>query len=478
MNLISTFLDRARAVGQKVAIVSGSGETITYSDLARRSGRMAAGFRDRGVRRGDRVLVAMPVGIELYTAIAALWRLGAAIVFPEPAMGLAGVRNAAGIAQPRVLLTSGLYRVLPLIVPELRVATLRLDPALSGSGDPVEDVAADHPALISFTSGSTGRPKAIVRSHGFLAAQDAALHGLIAPGRDDETDLVAFPVFVIANLALGITSVLPNWRLSRPDTARVAAVARHAAVHRVTRALVPPSICETLAMAPSPIGLDAIFTGGGPVFPDLLERLAAAHPSTRIVSVYGSTEAEPIAHQAMGDIPAGLWAKMRSGGGLLAGRPVAAVKLRIVDDEIVVTGDHVNKGYLDGAGDAENKLRIDGEIWHRTGDAGSIDDEGLLWLRGRLSAAAGKLYPFDVEIAARSWPGVRRAALVPGTAPPVLAIEGSEAHAGAWREASKQLGVAPLVTHIPLDRRHRSKVDYTRLSQTVSRPQGRTLRRL
>ena len=56
-----------------------------------------------------------------------------------------------------------------------------------------------------------------MRSHGFLAAQNACVRELIAPQREDETDLVAFPVFVIANLAQGVTSVLPNWKLSRHD---------------------------------------------------------------------------------------------------------------------------------------------------------------------------------------------------------------------------------------------------------------------
>ena len=69
--------------------------------------------------------------------------------------------------------------------------TLSVDEEHSNA-DPVADVAADHPALISFTSGSTGAPKGIVRSHGFLAAQDACVRELIAPRRRDETDLVAF----------------------------------------------------------------------------------------------------------------------------------------------------------------------------------------------------------------------------------------------------------------------------------------------
>ena len=475
MNLISTFLEMARSAGQRVAIVSGAGEAIGFSELALRSGRLAATWRAKGVRQGDRVLVAMPVGIDLYTAIAALWRLGAVVVFPEPAMGAGGVRRAVEIAQPRALLTTGLYRLLPLLVPGLFNVALRLGMDLDATGDPLEDVSAEHPALISFTSGSTGRPKGIVRSHGFLAAQNAALHDLIAPRRDDETDLVAFPVFVIANLALGITSVLPNWRLSRHDQAGAVEIARHAAAHRVTRALLPPSICEVVAAGDGPLALDTLFTGGGPVFPDLLERLASRLPATRIVSVYGSTEAEPIAHQVMQDISAAQWAAMKRGSGLLAGRPIAGLGLKLLDGEIVVTGAHVNKSYLGGVGDTDNKLVIDGEVWHRTGDAGHRDAEGFLWLRGRLSGRAGNFYPFELETAARFWPGVRHAALVPSEIPPLLALEGNEPHRGAWRKAADALGTVNIVAvKIPLDRRHRSKVDYVKLRKRVGTKRAST----
>jgi acyl-CoA synthetase (AMP-forming)/AMP-acid ligase II len=212
-----------------------------------------------------------------------------------------------------------------------------------------------------------------------------------------------------------------------------------------------------------------IFTGGGPVFPDLLERLSMRLPKTDIVSVYGSTEAEPIAHQRAADISAGQWQAMREGKGLLAGRPIDRIGLRIIDDEIVVTGDHVNKGYLDGRGDAENKLRLDGDIWHRTGDAGRLGEDGSLWLRGRLSANAGGFYPFELEVAARSWPGVRRAALLPGSEPPILAIEGDEMETGSWQQRSQTLGGVRCVKvdRVPLDRRHASKVDYTKLATVL-----------
>ena len=51
--------------------------------------------------------------------------------------------------------------------------------------------------------------------------------------------------------------------------------------------------------------------------------------------------------------------------------------------EIVVSGPHVLGGYLHGRGDSETKFRVNGTVWHRTGDAGYFDDTGRLWLMGR-----------------------------------------------------------------------------------------------
>ncbi|HEY4201634.1 MAG TPA: AMP-binding protein [Devosiaceae bacterium] len=468
MNLIGNFLETARRYGDRLAIIAGNGESISFSDLARRSGAFARAWSEAGLQKGDRVLVAMPVSLDLYAAIAGLWRLGAVIVFPEPALGLAGVRHAVNLTQPRALLTSGAYGLLRYL-PQLWGVDLHLGLDGDKAGDALVDVVPDHGALISFTSGSTGLPKAIMRSHGFLAAQDAALDALIAPQRADETDLVAFPVFVIANLARGTTSVLPNWRLRKPDSARAENIVRLVGAHKITRALVPPFIGEVLAAAPA-LPLKTLLTGGGPVFPDLIERLTAVMPpEADIVSVYGSTEAEPIAWQRAREISATQWRAMVEGGGLLAGAPIAEIALRIVDDEILVTGDHVNKGYLGGRGDADNKRQIDGGIWHRTGDAGALDASGSLWLKGRASAGCNGLYPFEVEAPARLWPGVRHAAFLVLKGAPVLAIEGDAERLKAWQAAAADLGVFKTVAvrKMPLDRRHRSKIDYSALARQL-----------
>ncbi|MBO9712279.1 AMP-binding protein [Sphingomonas sp.] len=465
MNILQAFADRVAAHPERIAIVDGKGRATTYAQLDARGAALAARWHAQGLREGDRVLLALPLNAGLYAALAALWRIGAAAVLPEPALGLFGLRHAVAATRPKALLASGLYRLLPLLG-DIRAIPLRLSMHEGEGSHPVGDFALDTPALISFTSGSSGAPKAIVRSHAFLAAQDRAVAPLIATHGKPETDLVAFPVFVVANLGQGITSVLPNWPVRRPARAKGAAIRAHAERHGVTRLLLSPAIAETLADH-LPRDAHSLFTGGGPVFPDLIATLLAAKPGLRVVAVYGSTEAEPIAEIDADAIADADWQAMREGAGLLAGHP-AGVRVRIEADEIQVAGDHVVQGYLDSAHDASTKVRDgDGTVWHRTGDGGCFDEQGRLWLRGRVSARIGAHWPFEVEAPARFWPGVRRAALGRGRDGPVLAIEGDARHLAEWRAAAR-LPVVHL-PRIPVDRRHGSKVDQAALEAMLGK---------
>ena len=461
MNILDAFAARVAEHPGRIAIVDGRGRATTYAELDGRGAALAASWSAAGLRRGDRVLLAMRVDADLYASLAALWRIGAAAVFPEPALGLAGLRHAVAATGPRAFLVNGAYRLLPWLVPAIRRVPLRLSQTARDGAHPAADLPAETPALISFTSGSTGAPKAISRSHGFLRAQDAAVAPLLASDAA-EVDLVAFPVFVVANLGRGVTSVLPNWRLSRPLDADARAIRRHAARAGVTRLLLSPAIAELLADQ-LPTDVHTLFVGGGPVFPDLLDRLS---PKMRIVAVYGSTEAEPIAHLDWAEAGEADRAAMLDGGGLLAGRVAPAARVRIVDEEIQVAGEHVVSGYLDPARDASTKVR-DGEdtVWHRTGDAGRFDAEGRVWLLGRVEGRVGSLRPFPVETAARGWPGVRRAALARVNGRAVLAVEGDAACLPDWRARFTALGGADVrhVRRLPLDRRHGSKVDLPRL---------------
>ncbi|MEM8795404.1 MAG: AMP-binding protein [Pseudomonadota bacterium] len=467
--LVQVFEAVTKAEGDRPAIIDGKGRTVSFNGLQTLSEGYAAGFRARGIGKGDRVLIAMPVGIDLFAALAAIWRLGATVVFPEPQLGLAGLRHAARITKPKAFLSSGWYRLLGFLVPDLLFLPMRLTP-IAKTGATVSDHSEEaDTALISFTSGSTGNPKAIARSHSFMMAQAASVKPLLSGAEADDRDLVAFPVFVLACLSLGITSVLPAWPLKRPDKADAETLTTQIARDRVTRLLIPPVICETLARTALPFSLRAIFTGGGPVFPDVMAALSKKIPGVRLVAVYGSTEAEPIAHLDFHDTGPDDFTAMRNGAGLLAGDTVPDIEIAIVDGEIQVAGAHVNETYLNPDDAIENKVLRDGRIWHRTGDAGRLDETGRVWLEGRWSKNGTALSPLRIETAARYWPGLRKSALAEISGKMVLAVEGDERSLKAWHKRATSLGVADVrpVKEIPMDRRHRSKVDMARLRKLL-----------
>ena len=262
---------------------------------------------------------------------------------------------------------------------------------------------------MTFTSGSTGAPKAAVRSHGLLVAQQQILASELrsAPG---DLVLSGLPIFVLANLGCGAASLIPGCDLSRPGAVDAAAVIERVRELGVTCIQGSPAFLEKLTDHCRSRGIRLcsvrrICTGGAPVFPRLLDLIQAAAPQADVTAIYGSTEAEPIACLPRAGLRPEDRAAMDAGGGLLAGRPVAATRLRVLPDrwgapigpfgepeferlcrgpgqagEIVVSGAHVLKGYLHGEGNCDTKFSVEGRIWHRTGDAGRIDPEGNLWL--------------------------------------------------------------------------------------------------
>jgi acyl-CoA synthetase (AMP-forming)/AMP-acid ligase II len=454
---------------ERVAIVDGTGRDVTYQELSNLSKALAETWRSKGVKAGDRVLLAMGVTAELYASLAALWSLGATVVLPEPAMGLRGLRHAVRVTRPKAFCASGAYGFLKLLLPGLW-GTPVLRPKARSAALKANKRVKTEVALISFTSGTTGAPKAIPRSHFFLMAQYDAVAPILESARE-ERDLVAFPVFTLVNLAAGRTSILPSWKMSRLAQLTPGRLADWLRQTRATRALLPPSLAALLPQA-GKTDLHHVFTGGGPVFPHLVKQLQNEQ-AVDVTCVYGSTEAEPIAHLQGDEIGAEDMTKMAAGAGLLVGHPVPEVRLRIRNGEIEVTGDHVNKSYLDPAQTRENKVFEGDEVWHRTGDAGRLDAQGRLWLLGRVgdevSGAQGPIHPFAAEVAAQAWPGVTHCAIMEKSGEPILAIEGAAEHLPKWKANAEAFGVerVEVISAMPLDVRHRSKIDRVKLAKVL-----------
>ena len=465
MNILDPFIEHVKTDPDKPAIITNT-EQITFEGLDQRSASLANHFQKQGLKTRDVALVVLPVGIELYVVLLALFRMGAVALFPDPSAGLKGVQKCLKVLEVIAFIGGTTLRWLRPFLPGLRSIPNSLSISYASSeAQNILALAPEHPALITFTSGSTGDPKGIIRSHEFLLRQHDMVSAVLRPAPAD-IDLISLPVFVLSNLASGVVSVIPAGDIRRPGSIDPVPVLEQVEQHGINRMLLPPAFCQRLVETKQELPqLTEIFTRGRPVFPNLLNDLADFAPNAKIVAAYGSTEAEPIAHIALSEISDEDKEDMKRGKGLLTGHPIDGIHVRILDDEIIVTGEHVVKGYLNPAHNASTKLEIDGKTWHRTGDAGRFDDQGRLWLLGRLEARQGELCPFSVETAARSINGVQQAAFIHHNQQDFLVLEMDGQNRSMIEHALRQR--FPTITlvnaQIPLDKRHNSKVDYTRL---------------
>jgi acyl-CoA synthetase (AMP-forming)/AMP-acid ligase II len=497
----------------------GRQRVLSFAGLDLASARAAALLRLAGLRSGQAVLVFQPMSAELYIALLAIFRLGLIAMFLDPAQGREHIEWCCALHRPQAFIGGPKAHWLRLLSPALRriphkfVIGRRVPGAVPWSrADALEPYADIHPcddeipALLTFTGGSTGRPKATLRTHGFLLAQHRALAQSLALTAG-QTDLTTMPIVALANLASGVTCLIPAVDLRYPGAIEPAPVVEQLVAHRVTSTVASPALLERLARYCldhdlTLDGLTKIFSGGAPVVPRLLDRLQQVAPQAEVVAVYGSTEAEPMANIARREISPQDRQAMLAGRGLPAGRPVETICLKVVSDqwgtpigpytgaefstqccppemigEIVVSGEHVLSGYLHGQGDEETKFRVGDVIWHRTGDAGYLDRAGRLWLMGRCAARLedrhGRLYPFAVECALSDQANVRRSAVVSHQGRRLLVVEFEQApDAGELAGIKQSLAWAHLaeirvLKRIPVDKRHNAKIDYPALRRRL-----------
>jgi len=513
-----TAILRARAIehpDRPALLDPAAGITLTYAQLDAASGRVAAALRARGLHPGETVLILHPVATELYVALIGALRAGLVPAMPPAGAGRDALARCVRMQPPRAVLIGGIGWAALAAVPALRHAVrlctaptpfaYDVMPANTVATAPIEPRDDDDPAMMTFTSGSTGEPKALVRSHGVARAQVEALARAL--DLDGATSLCTMPIVVLAELAAGATCFLPGLDLRHPARVDGALLAERLRAHAVERIVASPSLLANLAAALQHRGeylpaLRTIASGGAPVMPPLADALRAVAQNARVLAVYGSTEAEPIARLDAADVTPADHAAMRAGAGLLAGTPctgtvaiVARAAGSIVgpfadDDaverralapgavgEIVVSGPQVVPHYLNRAADATTKIYAGARSWHRTGDLGYRDEAGRLWLVGRATATIddgrGIVEPLRVECALAYLSGVARSAIAGCDGSRILVAEPVAGQTVDERAIRAALAFVELdrvvIAPVPVDPRHEAKVDYAQLQRLAGR---------
>jgi olefin beta-lactone synthetase len=510
MNLMELFDIQADRFPYQPAIsVSHNSMTWNYQTLAVKSQCLANAFYQKGIRKGDGVLVLVPMSLELYATLLALFRIGAIAVFIDPQNSKAQIEKCIRRYPLKAFVGIPKAHLLKLLVKGMRTIPLQISTGffpftqslqMMMNNDLVQApsclIEPEDGALITFTSGSTGEPKAALRTHAFLLKQYEVLSENMF-FQQGQTDLSTLPVFVLANLAAGMHSVIPDVNIMKPaqvDGKKLLDDIIHYRAQRFGGSPVLVSkITSHIPEDNSGILLSHIYLGGGPVYPCDLQALQDKLEHTEVVALYGSTEAEPIADAFSYHYDEEKTNLTEQGKGLFTGQPVSQIQVKIIDSdllepdchnfanlmleagktgEIVVSGEHVLKGYLDGFGDKENKIAFQGNIWHRTGDAGYFDEQGNLWLLGRYSSRIiyqnTVLYPFAIEAAL--YQKDIKSALIEYQNEPVLVIERS-CQSSFNPSMIKQWPIQNtiFIDSIPRDKRHNAKTDYPALLKILEK---------
>ncbi|GAA0653927.1 acetoacetate--CoA ligase [Kitasatospora atroaurantiaca] len=232
--------------------------TLTWAELRRQVGSLAAALRERGVRPGDRVSAYLPNIPQAAVALLASAAVGAVWTSCAPDFGARSVLDRLQQIEPVVLfavdgyhyggkdfdradVVAELRRELPSLHTVVHVpllggpspeGALHWDDLVSDTAEPVfEPLPFDHPLWVLYSSGTTGLPKAIVQSQGGILVEhlkQAALHLDLGP--EDRflwytsTGWMMWN-FLIAGLLVGSTIVTYDGSPGHPDTGALWSVA-------------------------------------------------------------------------------------------------------------------------------------------------------------------------------------------------------------------------------------------------------------
>ncbi|MFL5802593.1 MAG: long-chain-fatty-acid--CoA ligase [Roseiflexaceae bacterium] len=428
MNIAQHVERAARFFPDKPAILF-EGAQLRYSDLNQRANRLANALKANGVRRGDRVALYLPNIPEFAVCYCAILKAAAIAVSINAIFKSEEVRYIVDDSGAKALFTTG--DLLPN-VPRAELPSLQhvvvctgdaqgnpsLDDWLSkGSSEgQAIDMAPDEPALLLYTSGTTGFPKGATLTHGNVVSNMYATAHHTGYRPDDRMALFLplFHVFgqnFIMNATFNACATLVLYRRFIPDQV-LDSIGRD----RVTMFFAVPTIyINLLNMDLSKYDLSAIrydFSAAA-TMPQEISRRWTERFGRPVYEGYGLTECSPFAcynhdfRHKFGSV----------------GTAVENFELKILDEddhelplgqwgEICIKGPGVMQGYWGRPADTARALR---NGWLHSGDIGTIDDEGYVYIVDRvkdmINVSGFKVWPAEVEQLLYRHPAVKELAV-------------------------------------------------------------------
>ncbi len=397
----------------------------TYAQMERDVARLANGFAAQGLKRGDRVVLFISNRPEFVFTLVALQKLGA-IAVPvgtrEQGPGLAYIVNQCGATG--IVFDDDLSDRIP--APDAAACLAWRWPvsalaALDGAAVAPAVTSEDDCACILYTSGTTGHPKGAMLTH--LNIVHSSIHYEVALKltQHDRAALAVPASHVTGLVALIAAMVHVAGTLVIVAEFKAPAFVELMARERISYSLMVPAMYQLCLLQPAFSTLDLSSWrvggyGGAPMPVPTVQALAKAVPGLTLVNCYGSTETTSPATI----MPLGLSAVYNDSVGIA----VPCADIRVIDDEgrelpagtsgeLLISGPMVVPGYWDNP-EATARGFLNGG-W-RSGDLGSVDEQGLVRIFDRIkdmiNRGGFKIYSVEVENVLMGLPGVVEAAVV------------------------------------------------------------------
>jgi len=253
--------------------------------------------------------------------------------------------------------------------------------ASQNNGIDSERPEPDHIATIIFTSGTTGKSKGVMLTQNNLAANVMAVNYTREPGTVMLSVLPIHHAFCLVmdwlkGFSLGavvcindsLLHMVKNMSVFKPDVMLMVPLMLETIYKRLAAAgpLIPKKILAAKIFGGN---LKIIFTGGAHLDPYYIEKFAEY--GVEVLEGYGMSECSPV-------ISCNLPDDHKAGS---IGKPLSNVEIAFEDGEILVKGSSVMKGYYNMPEETKETVK-DG--WLHTGDKGYLDDDGFLFINGRI----------------------------------------------------------------------------------------------